>query len=321
MRAGLAALSLTAIITTAQAEPVEVTASPVSSFQTIGFSTVFGPFTWRGGLALESETESFGGLSGLVLADNCEDLLAVSDQGNWFRARLTYDGDTLKGIERSELSPILDSKGRPQRNKNWADAETLTPLSDGKIGVAYERRVRFGSYDVKTHGLDAPFRVIPHPKAIDLGPENGEVEAFGLLPSGSHIAIAERQRDGKGNTRAWIWRGKQVTEFSIARHDSYNVTDLVVLPDGAVLTMERSFTKTSLPGMAVRKFATDTIRTGTVVEPELLLEASVPFYKIDNMEGIATCIRNGETRVTLLSDNNFNTSVQSTLLLQFSLTD
>jgi hypothetical protein len=39
---------------------------------------------------------------------------------------------------------------------------------------------------------------------------------------------------------------------------------------------------------------------------------------IDNMEAIALCEREGETRVTLMSDDNFNPTVQSTILLQFA---
>ena len=39
---------------------------------------------------------------------------------------------------------------------------------------------------------------------------------------------------------------------------------------------------------------------------------------IDNMEGIAACERGGETRVTLMSDDNFNRGIQSTILLQFA---
>ena len=50
----------------------------------------------------------------------------------------------------------------------------------------------------------------------------------------------------------------------------------------------------------------------------MLLEASVPFYTIDNMEGIAVCERDGETRVTLQSDDNFHAGLQSTILLQFA---
>jgi hypothetical protein len=195
--------------------------------------------------------------------------------------------------------PMLDSKGKRQRDKIWSDAEAIAPLNNGKIGIAYERRVRFGAYDIAKKGLSAPFEVIPHPPAIDRGPENGEVEAFGQLGDGRYIAIAERQRDENGNPRAWIWRGNRATSFTLERYDSYNVTDLAVMPDGSVLTMERSFTRTSLPGMAIRRFSPEDCKQGNLVKPELLLEASVPLYAIDNMEGIAVCERNGETRVTL----------------------
>jgi hypothetical protein len=70
--------------------------------------------------------------------------------------------------------------------------------------------------------------------------------------------------------------------------------------------------------MAVRRFPAPAIASGGIVAPELLLEATAPLYVIDNMEGIAACRRGGETRVTLISDDNFNRAVQSTILLQFA---
>jgi hypothetical protein len=318
VKAKLAAILILLSSGAVAAETLAISASAISSFHKLSWSDDFGAFTYRGGLTLESETEDFGGLSGLVLRNNCEDLLAVSDKGNWFSARLSYDDGILSGIFDGQLMPILDSKGKRQRSKAWSDAEALAPLNDGKIGVAYERRVRFGAYDTAKKGLAAPFEVIWHPPAIDRGPENSEVEAFGQLRDGTYIAIAERQRDENGNPRAWLWRGNRATLFTIERYDSYNVTDLAVMPDGSVLTMERSFTRTSLPGMAIRRFSPAAVSQGSLIKPELMLEARVPLYAIDNMEGIAVCERDGETRVTLLSDNNFNTRIQSTVLLQFS---
>lgn len=318
MRARLAAIALLLSAGSVGADAFSVTATAISSFHNLSSSDDFGAFTFRGGLTLESNARDFGGLSGLILDDNCEDLLAISDQGNWFTAKLRYGKGILSGIADAKLSPMLDSKGKRQRDKAWSDAEAIAPLNDGSIGIAYERRVRFGAYDVARKGLGAPFEVIPHPPAIDRGPENSEVEAFGQLGDGRYIAIAERQRDENGNPRAWLWRGGSTTSFTIERYDSYNVTDLAVMPDGTVLTLERSFNRTSLPGMAIRRFSPDAVRQGQLLKPELLLEANVPLYAIDNMEGIAACERDGETRVTLLSDNNFNTRIQSTLLLQFA---
>ena len=95
------------------------------------------------------------------------------------------------------------------------------------------------------------------------------------------------------------------------------MTDLAVDGDN-VLTLERRFSAGSLPGMAVRRFAIASIEGGKPVTAELLLEATAPLYVIDNMEAIALCGRQGETRVTLMSDDNFNASIQSTILLQFA---
>ena len=108
-------LAALAWATPALADPVDITASSISSFS-YGSENSFGPFTWRGGVSLTSPDEKFGGLSALSLSDDCESLLAVSDAGRWFRATLTYEGNTLAGISKAELAPILDAKGKPPRH-------------------------------------------------------------------------------------------------------------------------------------------------------------------------------------------------------------
>jgi hypothetical protein len=317
LRQLLAGISLLVLATDAGAEPVEVTAEAISSFQRLSSSDRFGPFTFLGGLTLNSEAENFGGFSGLVLGQGCEDLLAVSDRGNWLQGRLVYEADRLAGLSDAVISPIRDSRGRPQRSKSWGDAEAVTRLANGRIAVGFESRVRFGSYDIAEDGLEARFEALPHPKDIDRGPENGEVEALGEISGGGLIAIAERQFDEAGNIRGWLWNGRKVTSFTLEAYDSYEVTDLAVDGD-EVLTLERRFTAGSLPGMAVRRFSLSAIGDGKTVSPELLLEATAPLYVIDNMEAIALCERQGDRRVTLMSDDNFNASVQSTILLQFA---
>jgi len=317
LRRLLAGVSLLLLATGAEAEPVNVTSEPIVSFQRFSSSGDYGSFTWSGGLTLTSENQDFGGFSGLVLGGNCEDLLAVSDRGNWLQARLLYEEDILSGMADAVVAPIRDSKGQRQKSKSWADAEAVTRLANGKIAVGFESRVRFGTYDITARGLDARFQPLRHPKDIDLGPDNGEVEALGELPDGRLIAIAERQWDAEGNIRGWAWKGSKARDFSLERYDAYQVTDLAI--DGEdVLTLERRFSAGSLPGVAVRRFAIADIASGKPVTPELLLEATAPLYVIDNMEAIALCQRQGETRVTLMSDDNFNPTVQSTILLQFA---
>jgi hypothetical protein len=317
--AGLGLFNLVSSHAPARTGHFTVSSSPIAAFGHLSSDTDFGTLSWRGGLILTSDNADFGGLSGLILSDDCTSLLSVSDEGRWFKAELGYTGGKLSGISNARMEPLRDAKGKPLRDKDWADSEAITDLGKGKVGVAFEHKVRFGSYDLGKNGFDALFKPIAHPKEVDRGPENGEVEAFGRLPSGDYIAIAERQRDKRGNLRAWIWHEAKVTSFTIERKDRYLITDLAVLANGDVLTMERNFNRSSLPGMAVRRFKPSSAKQGSLVKPETVIEATMPFYAIDNMEGIAVCERDGETRVTLQSDNNFFPNLQSTILLQFVL--
>jgi hypothetical protein len=301
------------------ADPVAVTALPIKAFSRISPGDDFGPLQFRGGLSLKSTEKNFGGLSGLVMTKDCNGFIAISDAGRWFTATLSYDNDRLSGISGGELAPMLDAKGKPPRSKHYGDAEAVTRLANGTLGVGFESDVRFGSYDIAKDGFKARFKRIPHPYGIDEGPANGQVEAFGQLPSGAYIAISEKQRDAKGNIRAWIWKGSKTTPFSIQRSGDFDITDLAVLPDGDILTLERSFARGSLPGMAIRRFAAKGLKTNATVTPKTLIETNVALSVIDNMEGIGLCKRGDETRVTLVSDDNFDRVLQSTILLQFAL--
>ncbi len=277
---------------------------------------------WRGGLELTSGDEKFGGLSGLVLSADCTGLLAVSDAGRWFRGRLAYDGATLSGLADAELAPMLDENGRPPRNKQRGDAEAIADLGRGKVLVGFESRPRIGIYDIGESGLAAPFQPVKSPKEIKTGPSNAELEAVGRFAAGpfkgDFIAISEFNIDASGNIRAWVWNAKRTVAFSVQRYEDYKITDLALLPDGGILTLERSFGSSLLPGMAIRRFESTAIAARATVAPQLLFAGRAPFHAIDNMEGIALCARDGETRLTIVSDNNFNTGLQRTLLLQFA---
>lgn len=311
------AAALALLAPPAFADPVQVSVETLSGFQKLGSNDTFGPFQWRGGMELGSSDPHFGGFSGLSVSSDCSALTAISDAGRWFTADLAYVDGVLSAVSATELAPMLDSKGRPQRNKVWGDAEAMARVAPGRYAVAYESRVRIGTYDMGRHGTSAPFQQMAYPREIDRGPDNGEIEAIGLLPDKRFIAISESAIDD-GAIRAWVWGGTATTRFSLKQHGDYRVTDLVVMPDGTILTLERSFSRTSLPGMAIRRFAEMDISRNAMIEPELLFDGRFTFYAIDNMEAIGTCERDGETRITIMSDNNFNTALQRNLLLQFA---
>ncbi len=66
--------------------PVTVTAEPID-FPAPALHDGIRALLLAGGLTLTSEDEDFGGFSGLVLGKDCEDMVAVSDRGNWLTAK------------------------------------------------------------------------------------------------------------------------------------------------------------------------------------------------------------------------------------------
>jgi hypothetical protein len=73
--------------------------------------------------------------------------------------------------------------------------------------------------------------------------------------------------------------------------------------------------------MRIRHLAVGEIKPGARLEGRTLIQADSGF-EIDNMEGIAVHRGSGgETIITLISDDNFNSLLQRNLLLQFTLHD
>jgi hypothetical protein len=309
---------------TASAEPLTITSAGLSRFALLTNATSFGPLIWRGGIELTSSNEKFGGLSGLIMADECTSLRAVSDAGRWLTANVTYNENALSGLTTASIVPILDDKGKPPPSKRWGDAEAIALGPNGKTIVGFESRTRVGAYDLAGQGMTAKFQNLNPPKDIVRGKRNGELESVGYFTGGAlkgyYIAVAETNLDSQGNTKAWVWNGKRSIAFSIKQIESYQITDIALLPNGDILVLQRSYGAVTLPGMAMSRFPASAIKQGKTVHPETLLDVRAPFYAIDNMEGLAVCERNGELRVNILSDNNFKTDLQRTLLLQFAYT-
>ncbi len=155
-------------------------------------------------------------------------------------------------------------------------------------------------------------------------PANSGLEAIGVAPprsplAGALVAIAERADSGEtAPTRGYILSGPRRGAFEVARSDDFDVTDLAFLPSGEVLLLERRFSILRGVGARLRRLAPDAIRPGARADGPVIYEAASS-HVIDNMEGICVYQHAGETVLTLVSDNNFNTSLQRTLLLEFAL--
>ena len=150
----------------ASAEPLTIISSSLSRFALLTNATNFGPLTWRGGLELTSANKKFGGLSGLIMTDECTSLRAVSDAGRWLTAKVTYTDDAPTGLSKASIVPILDNKGKPPPSKRWGDAEAVAEGPNGKTIVGFESRTRVGAYDLTGKGMTARFQNLNPPKDI-----------------------------------------------------------------------------------------------------------------------------------------------------------
>jgi hypothetical protein len=138
---------------------------------------------------------------------------------------------------------------------------------------------------------------------------------------GAPVAFAERFTRGSGYHTGWIWIGGQPQRFQLQDIDGFNITDAAGLPDGGLLVLERHFRWTSGVQMRIRRLMPAEIKPGAKLNGHTIMQADSG-YEIDNMEGMA--LHRGarsETVVSLISDNNFRSFLQRTVLLQFTLVE
>jgi len=331
----LAALSLTVLPTKVFAEKIQVSSQKnrLSTFRPS--RTIYGKLRWKGGISVSSSANGFGGLSGIALSNDGKDFMAISDRGWWVKGHFLFDKyQNLTGIKNVSVSPLKILRKSKQNNNHWLDSEALAPWSskgiNGDLLVGFERRVRLLRYKNGANLTPQNPRQIKNPKAISTGPFNGELESVGRFYSGPRknwlIAISEKNFDKNGNIRAWTWKNqtsgaKNARAFSIKRYADYAITDLAVAPDGkSFFILERSFNLPTLPGFAIRQFKTSKLKSGKALKGDLLFSGRQPFFAVDNMEGLAIHqTEKAATQLTIISDDNFNRSLQRTLIYRFEL--
>jgi len=282
----------------------------------------FGALLFRGGIELLSNYQGFGGISAIRVNADGQGFLAVSDRGRWLRGRIVYASARPAGIADAEMAPILGWDGKPLALRGWFDTESLAE-DGGTLYVGIERVNQIVRFDYGKDGFLARGEPIPVPPEVKSLPYNKGLEAMVFVPremplGGTLIAISERGLDDRGNIRAFLIGGPSPGNFAFTRSNDFDITDAAVTPAQELLILERSFSLLRGPGMRIRRFALSAIIPGAVLEGSVVFEADRN-YQIDNMEGLAVHRSpEGETVLTLISDDNFN-PLQRTLLLQFTL--
>ena len=306
-------------------QPVAITATPIASFSKVSDTAKHGRLVWRGGLVLSAEIATFGGFSGITLSADGRDLLAVSDAGGWLKARIDYAKGRPTGVSAASLGAILARDGKPLRRNRDRDAEGIAlangTLAKGEVLIAFEQNNRIVRYPVTNGVLGQPLKVTGPPPGLRKSARNG-MEAITVMKGGPFktrtVAFSEHAGDN-GRHAGWMWTGDKPLPLSIVSHGGFALTAAASLPDGTLLLLERRFTIFEGVRMRMRRIDPTAVKPGAVLDGDVLLEADMS-DEIDNMEGLAVHTdANGDTVLTLISDDNFNRILQRTLLLQFTL--
>ncbi len=307
---------------------ITISSRPVSFKRGNYKQTVFGSLIYRNGFQISSPSSYWGGLSGIAISKSGKKAALVSDAGFWSMVELDYKDGKLLPPDTSFIGPLLTKKGKPLKRGKDRDAEAITLLKDDKFYgdalISFEDNHRIGRFRISKEGISQPHKYLKLPAITRRLRGNAGLEAMAYLRGGKHkgtlVAIAQSKQDRHKNYIGWLVRGKKITKirFTPPPLDTYRITDAVGLSNGDLLLLERRY-KFLTVNIQVRYVRQSELFTGKPIKGRVVLEANSHEHLVDNMEGIAAHTNaKGETIVTLISDDNFN-SFQRTLLMQFAL--
>lgn len=310
----------------ARADDETVNAIPIETFMSARTGQRVQGLIWRGGLELQSASDAFGGISGLGFIDDAGRLVSVSDRGQFISGQLIYDDEqrplSLVGVS---IEPIQNSKGAALPRAFSRDAEALAVIMrDGKaagVRVGFENLTRVADYALENGVPRGAAREVDIPGWLTNTRTNESLEAVCIAPpaapiAGSTLLLTEGVIDDDGLHAAWLLGRNDKGPLSYMSSPGTDPTDCAFLPNGDLLVLERGIALLTFH-MRLKRVPAAEVRPGAHMRGEILLEATG--RDIDNMEAVAVHkAPDGETRITLVSDNNFN-DWERTLLLEFSL--
>ncbi|HZY68290.1 MAG TPA: esterase-like activity of phytase family protein, partial [Devosia sp.] len=142
------------------------------------------------------------------------------------------------------------------------------------------------------------------------------VASAGSPVAGSTLLLTEGVIDGDGAHSAYLLGRNDRGPLSYRSGSGTNPTDCAFLPNGDLLVLERGVALIQFAAKLIRVRAAD-VKPGTEMTGEVLFEGVGG--DLDNMEGLAVHPGpGGETRITVISDDNFN-DWERNLLLEFTL--
>lgn len=313
-----------AALTPAGPVAIEVNARPIASFDMRDRSvTRFGDLQFRSGLILTSSWRGFGGLSALRFDARGERFVAISDKGAWFTGRIVMRGREMTGLADVETAPMLGPDGQPLTARRWFDTESMA-VDGGTVFIGIERANQILKFDFGRDGVRAFGQPQTLPPNLRKLPFNRGLESLVILRNGRFagalLAISERGLDPQGNIIGALIGGPKPGALGVRRTNDYDISDAALLPSGDLLLLERKFAWLGGVGIRIRRISLGSIAPGAVLDGPSIFDADLG-HEIDNLEGLDVHVTTeGDTVLTMISDDNFS-MLQRTLLLQFTLVE
>lgn len=322
-----AALSvLAAPVGAASADDATVNALAIASFQNAGLGQSLGGLVFEGGLVLQSADTRFGGLSGIGFTGNDGRLVMVSDRGNFVSGQLIYDeAERPLGLVGVGITPIQNTKGNDLPSGRAQDAEALAVVTrEGapvSVRIGFENLTRVADFSLSDGTPHGAARDVAIPGWLAATRTNETLEAVCIAPpaspvAGSTLLLTEGVIADDGEHSAFLLGVNDRGPLTYVSGAVTSPTDCAFLPNGDLLVLERGV---ALIAFAMRLVLIDAgeVKPGAQMSGRVLYEGAGG--DLDNMEGLAVHqTPSGATRITLISDSNFN-DWERNLLLEFSL--
>ena len=307
------------------ASEIELAVEQVSLFPDDPGRARLGNLRYTGGLVLSSDHDQFGGISAMEFNEDGTELLAITDRGQWLNLDLDFDGERLAGASNLRFAPILDTDGRPVTGQDEVDSEGLARLGEDQYAISFERNHRIWTYTLEpsdeSFGASAAQLFTPPPGSERLR-NNGGMEALAANNAVLYVGIEYPIVDGQPHT---LWRfdltapGTEPRALNLALGAGFGLTGLALDDAGGLYVVERFYNREIGNRIRVGYIPSDVLdqTSPEPIAPEIQAIFE-PEMTVDNFEAIALTHLDGQTRLFLASDDNFNTR-QRTLLLSFVL--
>lgn len=253
-----------------------------------------------------------GGLSGIDLSADGDDVFVITDRGHLAQGSLTRENGAITDMSFDTVQPILNRFGAPHATQ-FVDAEGLAVAEDGRIFISFETEDRVSVFD----GFGQPERLAGFSTAWRVFPKNQGLEALALAPDGSLWALPEFV--WKAGAEARLYHRDASGEWALfavlPTGNGFKPVGADFGPDGHLYILERGFLAIGFL-TRVRRL---TIEDGQITRVETLLQ-TIP-GRHGNLEGLAVWRdRQGRITLTMVADDNFQT-LQRSQVVEYVITD